>query len=213
MSYISSIVCKRWLAASLESWYLCRSLDLFPSTWWPSQAMDTINNHQPQLHDTPITTSILYRVLRRCGLYLARLDLASGGRLLVHGNSVLVALSQYCPNVQVVDLGSLEVTDTGVRGFSRHCRKLRSLTLRLKYCSGAADNCLAKLFARNTELQSLELSVTGNNSAFEGRCLMHLPKRSLQELTLAGETSGDLIAHLHKVREDVLCLFFVVSVL
>ncbi|XP_043464709.1 F-box/LRR-repeat protein 2-like [Leptopilina heterotoma] len=160
-------VCQRWRAVCQEAWRGFRTLDLSQTTWG-----FTIKNKKKYV-DTPT----LRKVLLRCGRFLNHIDFSQPLHRL--SQSTLTIVSKFCPNLQSIDLSSLNVSSSGILALTANCSNITKLSL--GSCSNSCDNDLLQLFTKNKELKYLKIS----SNCLTGKCLSYLPKDSIQEIILS----------------------------
>ncbi|XP_076242820.1 putative RNA-binding protein EEED8.10 [Calliopsis andreniformis] len=158
-------VCQRWRALSLESWCNVKKLDLL--YLWDSS---------PCLPKTEINTSILRKILSRCGKFLNEIDLSQIRCPL--SESTLTIVAKLCPNLQRIDVTALAVTAGGINSLTNNCHDITKFGLGVT--THSCDRDLQKLFEVNQKLRYFKV-VAGKIS---GACLLHLPLETMEELVL-----------------------------
>ncbi|XP_033216896.1 F-box/LRR-repeat protein 7-like isoform X3 [Belonocnema kinseyi] len=157
-------VCKRWRAVSQESWRAYRHLDLSQASW----GFTKIN--KKNYVDTPT----LRKILLRCGRFLNHIDFSLPSHRL--SQSTLTIIGKLCPNLQIVDLSSLNVSSSGILSLTSSCSNITKFTLGSS--TNSCDNDLLQLFAKNRQLKYLK--ITSNSTT--GKCLLNLPADSIEEI-------------------------------
>ena len=159
-------MCKRWRALSQESWCSVKRLDLSYSTW----------GSLPDINRKEISTYILRKVLLRCGSYLNEIDLSLVPCHL--GQSTVTIVSKLCPNLQIIDTTNLTVSASGLHSLISNCHDITKFSLgRTIY---VCDIDLQKLFKVNPKLRCFKACDT----VMSGRCLLHLPLETIEEIVL-----------------------------
>ncbi|XP_043278174.1 putative RNA-binding protein EEED8.10 isoform X2 [Venturia canescens] len=159
-------VCKRWQAVSHKSWRAVKKLDLSSLTWGLNTRM------RKQYVDTPA----LRKVLLKCGNFLNHIDFSHPHIL---SPSALTIVGKFCPNLQTVDISHINLSQAGIRSLSENCKNITKFVM--KSLTGPCEKDLAQLFAVNKKLKSLKITKSHHMS---GRCLLHLPCESIQEIHL-----------------------------
>ena len=173
-------VCKRWHAVSQESWRACRHLDLSPASWGFAQ----INKRK--YVDTPI----LRKILLRCGRFLNHIDFSLPAHRMKQ--STLTIIGRLCPNLQTVDVSSLNVSPSGILSLTSNCSSITKFSL--GSCTSSCDNDLLQLFSKNRQLKYLKIT----SNTITGKCLLHLPPDSIEEIILT-ECNGISPCHVLNV--------------
>ncbi|XP_048515255.1 putative RNA-binding protein EEED8.10 [Athalia rosae] len=161
-------VCKRWYAVSQQSWQAVKRLDLKLSTWgfFSEKGVQGVN------------TSVLRKVLLRCGRFLNHVDLSQSSNCPLR-RSTLTNVGKYCPNLQSLDTRSLNISSSGVEKLTLNCGDIRKLIIGAS--TSSCDNDLLKLFAKNTKLKYLMIA---QNFLLNGKCLTWLPAQGIEEIHL-----------------------------
>ncbi|XP_076277320.1 putative RNA-binding protein EEED8.10 [Lasioglossum baleicum] len=154
-------VCKRWRALVQESWSSVKKLDLL---CMPNSLYYLVTN-----------TTILRKILLRCGRFLNEINL-SQTKYLVPSTSTVVA--KLCPNLQKIDVTALTITSTGINSLTNHCHDITKLSL--KPAPYNCDRDLQNLFEVNLKLRYVKI-VSGQIS---GNCLLYLPVETMEEIVL-----------------------------
>lgn len=158
-------MCKRWKAISLESWRSVKKLDL--SYMWGSTSC---------LLAGEINTSILRKVLLRCGRFLNEINLSQVRCPLLQ--STLTIVGKLCPNLQKVDVTALTVSAAGITSLMNNCHDITKFSL--GPTTHSCDRDLQQLFKVNRKLRYFKV-VTGKIC---GLCLLHLPLETMEEIVL-----------------------------
>ncbi|KZC11051.1 PREDICTED: uncharacterized protein LOC107189129 [Dufourea novaeangliae] len=158
-------VCKHWKNVSQGSWHNMKSLDLHNSSW----------GFLSETKTKQINISTLQKVLSRCGKFLREIHLTN--IFCETRESALCIIGNLCPNLQIINLGYLQVTSTGITSLANNCHNITKLSLDT-IC--LFDKDLEKLFKANRKLQYLRL--IDNN--ISGKCLLHLPPKTMEEIII-----------------------------
>lgn len=159
-------VCKRWRAVSQEAWRGFRHLDLSQTTWGFTQFA------KKKYVDTPT----LRKVLLRCGRFLNHVDFSLPSHRL--SQSTLTIVGKLCPNLQTIDLTSLNVSSSGILALTANCSNIAKLSL--GSCTCSCDNDLLQLFSKNKLLKYLKIT----SNSLTGKCLLYLPADAIEEIIL-----------------------------
>ncbi|VDI50333.1 Hypothetical predicted protein, partial [Mytilus galloprovincialis] len=135
-------VCKRWLILAQRSWHKQGSIHF-----------QSVFNRFEGLTDTKLCS-----VLVRCGVYLRTLDMSASPRLLTDMSMDVIA--EHCPNLEVVDLSGMSITDISLRTLTQKCIKLKSICL--QRCFHVSDKGLQWLFENCKQIENVNLQ--GNNN-------------------------------------------------
>lgn len=175
-------MCKRWRAVSQESWRVYRHLDLSQASWGFAQI------NKKNYVDTPT----LRKILLRCGRFLNHIDFSLTSHRL--NQSTLTIIGKLCPNLQTVDLSSLNVSSSGILSLTSTCANITKFTL--GSCTNSCDNDLLQLFVKNRQLKYLKIT----SNSITGKCLLHLPADSIEEIIFT-ECNGISPCHFLNVRQ------------
>ncbi|XP_043524916.1 putative RNA-binding protein EEED8.10 [Frieseomelitta varia] len=159
-------VCKRWKALIKESWYNMKRLDLRHSMW------GSLADRKRK----KISLCILREILLRCGSYLNEVDLSFVPYYL-HQYTVTL-IGKLCRNLEIINITGLCVSRSGIRPFIDNCHNITKLSVGL--VTYACDRDLKKLFQMNPKLRYFEAYLT----PITGRCLLHLPTDTIEEVVL-----------------------------
>ncbi|XP_071180510.1 putative RNA-binding protein EEED8.10 isoform X2 [Mytilus edulis] len=144
-------VCKRWLILAQRSWHKQGSIH-FQSVFKRFEGL---------------TDTKLCSVLVRCGVYLRTLDMSASPRLLTDMSMDVIA--EHCPNLEVVDLSGMSITDISLRTLAQKCIKLKSICL--QRCFHVSDKGLQWLFENCKQIENVNLQ--GNNN-ISGNCFQKI---------------------------------------
>ncbi|XP_043515896.1 F-box/LRR-repeat protein fbxl-1-like [Frieseomelitta varia] len=158
-------VCKRWKALIKKSWYNIKRLDLRYSMWGSLADTDT----------REISLTVLRNILFRCGSYLNEVDLSFVPYYL-HQDTVMV-IGDLCRNLKILNITGVCVSQAGIRSFNS-CRNITKLSV--GYVTYPCDIDLKVLFQMNPNLRYFEAYLT----SITGRCLLHLPMDTIEEIVL-----------------------------
>lgn len=178
MSFL--LVCQRWRAVSQEAWRGFRHLDLSQTTW------GFTHTTKRKYVDTPT----LRKVLLRCGRFLNHIDFSLPSHRL--SQSTLTIVSKFCPNLQTINLSSLNVSSSGILALTASCSNITKLSL--GSCTNSCDHDLLQLFSKNKQLKYLKIS----SNCLTGKCLLYLPTDSIEEIILT-ECNGISPCHFLNV--------------
>lgn len=158
-------VCKRWHAASQDSWYNFKELNFLNQCWGfnRSSSVDRINSR------------IIKKILRRCGKFLIAIEFSEPSRRL--GPNVLNLIAKSCPNIQIIDASELEVSPSCIRALAYNCNKITSFSI--GDCTDDCDVELSLLFEKNRKLSSLFVNC---NFEVTGECLSKLNTESIKSI-------------------------------
>ncbi|CAG2199203.1 unnamed protein product [Mytilus edulis] len=84
---------------------------------------DDFADHNDKETSECLTDTKLCSVLVRCGVYLRTLDMSASPRLLTDMSMDVIA--EHCPNLEVVDLSGMSITDISLRTLAQKCIKLK----------------------------------------------------------------------------------------
>lgn len=181
-------VCRRWRAISRDSWRFYKYLKHSSSAWGFKSAL----RHQE------VDTYTLRKILKLCGQYLHGIDLSQSSHQLKE--STLTIIGNCCPNLQTLDVTTLNISSSGIQSLKVNCRNL--LKLRIGLSSSACDNDLSELFMHSGNLRHLHVS---SNHFLSGRCLSCLNNTDIQELVL-NKCNSLTSTHLCNVRKHTFFL-------
>ncbi|XP_076106840.1 putative RNA-binding protein EEED8.10 isoform X2 [Mytilus galloprovincialis] len=142
---------KRWLILAQRSWHKQGSIH-FQSVFKRFEGL---------------TDTKLCSVLVRCGVYLRTLDMSASPRLLTDMSMDVIA--EHCPNLEVVDLSGMSITDISLRTLAQKCIKLKSICL--QRCFHVSDKGLQWLFENCKQIENVNLQ--GNNN-ISGNCFQKI---------------------------------------
>lgn len=151
---------------SQEAWRGFRHLDLSQTTWGFTQFA------KKKYVDTPT----LRKVLLRCGRFLNHVDFSLPSHRL--SQSTLTIVGKLCPNLQTIDLTSLNVSSSGILALTANCSNIAKLSL--GSCTCSCDNDLLQLFSKNKLLKYLKIT----SNSLTGKCLLYLPADAIEEIIL-----------------------------
>lgn len=162
-------VCKRWSFISKCSWMKFRVINFgsftqpdypFATNIWPSLCWrrPVLNNHT------------LKTILIRCGKYLQCIDLKDYRDTLDY--RILSVIGQFCPNLEIINLTGILVTNSSLRSLALRCRKLKSVIFQRCFQDSIIDRGLSYLLSNCPNLTSLNLS---ENERITGNCFYDLP--------------------------------------
>nr|XP_033331794.1 F-box protein SKIP2-like isoform X1 [Megalopta genalis]XP_033331795.1 F-box protein SKIP2-like isoform X1 [Megalopta genalis]XP_033331796.1 F-box protein SKIP2-like isoform X1 [Megalopta genalis] len=168
-------VCKRWRSLIQGSWNSIKKLDLLCKPY--------------SLYHMVTSTTILRKILLRCGRYLTEINLSETKYLL--RPSTLTIVAKLCPNLKNIDLTALTVCSAGIISLTNSCHNITKLSLRpatYNYLTNNVDRApnynydrdLQKLFEVNKTLRYVKI-VSGQIS---GNCLLYLPVETIEEIVL-----------------------------
>lgn len=120
----------------------------------------------------------VYKIFKKCCPFLTHIDLSRFSSQL--GNSLLIELSDMCSLIEHINLDNFSFKHSGIRALAANCLNLKSIILGYTDSKYKFDKQLSSLFSRNQKLQKVDIDCF----IIEGECLNHLPKTSMQELTL-----------------------------
>lgn len=144
-------VCKRWLILAQRSWHKQGSIHF-----------QFVFKRFDGLTDTKLCS-----VLVRCGVYLRTLDMSASPRLLTDMSMDVIA--EHCPNLEVVDLSGMTITDISLRSLAQKCIKLKSVCL--QRCFHVSDKGLQWLFENCKQIENVNLQANNNIS---GNCFQKI---------------------------------------
>lgn len=123
----------------------------------------------------PLSDDILRQILKRCGSSLVYLNMNNCGQPLSYRSVEM--LPKYCPNLEILNLANMPVTNTGLKILAATCVKIRKLTL--KKCN-FGEKGLWWLLKNCNDLEYLDVS---ENDRINGLCF-HIINPRVKSLNL-----------------------------
>ncbi|XP_058794483.1 F-box/LRR-repeat protein 7-like [Phymastichus coffea] len=163
-------VCQRWKMISKEAWKDQRTLNLNPVNWGFKSSKE--------LFLTDPDACSIYKILKKCHPYLTSIDLSKFSSQL--GSSILIELSKMCPKIKSINLRNLGFSHSEIKALALRCLNLKSIIIGYTSNIEKFDNQLSQLFSSNQNLQQIDI----NCFIIDGYCLKHLPRKSIQKITL-----------------------------
>ncbi|XP_069136022.1 putative RNA-binding protein EEED8.10 isoform X1 [Argopecten irradians] len=146
-------VCKKWRHLAKKSW----------SRQYKLQFHNMFQGFMKGLTD-----SILNSLLLRCGVYLRALDLSASSKLLT--DLCADSIGANCPNLTVINVSGVNVTDVSLRTIAQACPKLKDFVQQSSFYVG--DKGLTWLFQGCASLERVDLE---SNARIIGDCFHSVP--------------------------------------
>ena len=132
-------VCQSWKVLAKQSWSNTKELKLTPQYL----GLKPICNKYYKIND-----SILDAVLKRCGNYIRKIDVA---QLTCRSSSIV---AKYCKNVHSITCDQVSVN--GLKNLSTFCTKIKQINIQSCILDNV-DDALGYLFSKNKMLQVIEI--------------------------------------------------------
>lgn len=159
------LVSKRWQILIKKSWFDFKKLNFNKECWGLRLEM--------------MPTSILEKVLDRCGRFLKSIDFTP-----LHANREprpLNLIAKFCPKIEHINTGPLDVSPSSISILADRCKDIKSFIG--MHLTGKCDKALAKLFVENEGLE--HFGINGNTGPFTGKCLRQLNRNSVRSIELS----------------------------
>lgn len=157
---------------------VCKRWKVLTGRLWQSQDKLIFKGMFSVFEGKPLTGDILQSLLRRCGGSPKILDISTASHCLDYTVSEVV--SGFCPNLEYLNLSSLQLTNVGVQQIAQSCQKLKTVILRK--CSDLGEKGLWWLLHLCKHLEHVDFT---DIPKLTGQCF-HMSGPRLRKVVLSG---------------------------